>query len=439
MTKILRSAALLALLASLTMVPSAAALTALDSDYGTPQEGASARSLAMGQVGVSLFHGSSSAVQNPALLGSFQGKALLDLQIGIRESNENRYVPLFDTFDNFVTETAYALNRDSYASGHGGVVWHLPGERQGALTVGIFERYDADFDYEEEIRKSTTDEPRDELEQLNQVTVDGRLRSWSIAYGREVLPSVHVGLAAHRYFGDIERSRAEVPVDGDPTRTRLERELSGWGFGVGAHVRGFERLDVGVSVESSVTLSGTHTLGQSTGGDFEPLAGAPAPGDYELEYPKSVALGLSYHPRNDLRTVFSVEARRRFWEDLDDEFADAQAELDGSEGGADLGLRNTWDFRTGVEHIFYNGMPARFGFRFVENYSDRDSERVVFSLGTGYVFDGMMIDLTGVYTRQTSRQEFLFDEGASGIPNPSLTPKVEDSVIQFVLGISREF
>jgi hypothetical protein len=408
---------------------SAVADTALDATYGTPEDGASARSLAMGLSGVATFMGSSAMVQNPALLATVDTRAYLDFQVGIREANEDRFVPLYDTFGDLVAETAYALNRNSYASAQGGLVLQLPGEGQGAISVGIFDRYDTDFDYEEEVRSTTTDE----LEQFNRLSSDGRLRSLSFGYGREILPSIQLGLAAHRYFGTFTQWREELPLSGAVTRNRFDRELAGWGYTVGAQFTGHERLDLGVSIEGPFTVSGTHSELEFDGSDFVPAAGAPDAGDYEIDYPTTVAFGFAYHPRNDLRTVFTAEARRRFWEKLDDGWAEA------SSPGTGLGLRNTWDLRMGVEHLFYNGMPARFGFRFVENYADRDSDRVVFSTGTGYAFEAFRVDLTGQYTRQTSRQDFLFGSGASGVPNPLLTPKVEDSGVRFTMGVSREF
>jgi long-subunit fatty acid transport protein len=421
------------LLTVLMAAGSAVADTALDAIYGTPEDGASARSLAMGLAGVATFMGSSAVVQNPALLATIDSRAHLDFQVGIREANEDRFVPLYDTFDDLVAETAYALNRNSYASAQGGLVLQLPGEGQGAISVGLYDRYDADFDYEEEVRSTTTDE----LEQFNRLSSDGRLRSLSFGYGREILPSIHLGLAAHRYFGTFTQVTEELPLSPVPGnlrfRGREQRELAGWGYTVGAQFTGHERLDLGVSIEGPFTVSGNHTLRWYDGTSFLPVTGAPAEGDYEIDYPTTVAFGFAYHPRNDLRTVFTAEARRRFWEKLDDGWAEALAP------GTDLGLRNTWDFRMGVEHLFYNGMPARFGFRFVENYADRDSDRVVFSTGTGYAFEAFRVDLTGQYTRQTSRQDFLFGSGASGVPNPLLTPKVEDSGIRFTMGVSREF
>ena len=297
------------------------------------------------------------------------------------------------------------------------------------MAVGLFDRYDTDFDYHEEVRSATTDE----LQQFNQLEVDGRLRSLTIGYGRELLPSVHIGFAAHRYFGTLTTRREELPVTGSVTRTRFERELSGWGYSVGAHVRGYERIELGVSVEGPFTVSGNHSEVEFDGSSFVPSTTAPAAGDYAIDYPTTVAFGFAYHPRNTLRTVFTAEVRRRFWEKLSDGWAAAAS------GGASNGLRNTWDFRTGVEHLFYNGMPARFGLRFVENYTDVDSDRVIFSAGSGYAFEGIRLDLTGQYTRQTSRQDFVFGAGASGLPNPTVTPKVEDSGVRFTLGVSREF
>jgi hypothetical protein len=376
--------------------------------------------------------GASALVQNPALLAGVQGRAHLDFQVGIRQITEDRFVPLYDTFDEYVADTAYALNRHTYASGQGGLVVPLPGDRQGALAIGLFDRYDTDYDYQEEIRSSDPNDPvRDRIEQYNRFAADGRLRSVTLGYGREVLPSVSIGLAAHRYYGTLTTMREYLPVNDDPYRYRLDRDLSGWGYSVGAHLRAYDRLELGVSVEGPFTVSGAHRVFVDEGQGFVDSTSSDLGGDFEVKYPATVAFGFAYHPRNTLRTVFTAEARRRFWEKLDDEWRNAQDEA--------ASLRNIWDFRMGVEHLFYNGMPARFGFRFVQNYDDRESDRTIFSAGTGYTFDMLRVDLTGQYTRQTSRQGFIFGNGASGVPNPPVRPKVEDSGLRFTLGVSRDW
>jgi long-subunit fatty acid transport protein len=249
---------------------------------------------------------------------------------------------------------------------------------------------------------------------------------------------VHLGATAHRYFGEIDSRRREMPVDAANVEERLVRDLSGWGATFGVEVQAGSRLAFGASLETPVTLDGDHTGSSDVVGTI-----LPENGDYEVQYPLTWALGATFHPRNELRTTFSAEARFRNWDGLEDGYADALVDavlLDDPDAIVQtLPLRDTWDIRVGVEHVFYNGMPIRFGLRYLENATDRDSERTIFSAGTGWQAGEVTIDFTFQYHRQTSRQEFVFDEGAAGISNPTLTPKVEDSVLRGILGVRRSF
>jgi hypothetical protein len=46
-------------------------------------------------------------------------------------------------------------------------------------------------------------------------------------------------------------------------------------------------------------------------------------------------------------------------------------------------LRDVVDVRIGLEHVFYNGVPLRFGFRHFDAYADRDAAASIFSAGVG--------------------------------------------------------
>ncbi|MFQ5600696.1 MAG: OmpP1/FadL family transporter [Candidatus Krumholzibacteriia bacterium] len=428
----------------------AGAVTFLDTSYGTPTGTALGRSAAMGASGVSLYHGNQAVVQNPALLALEPERVRVDFLFGVTQAAEDRLVPLFDSFDSFVDETTIATNRNTYAQAQGGVLWRLPSERPMTLSAGVFERYDFDFDYFEELRDPDVfSSPRDRILENRTFDVEGTLRSLSAGYGAEVVDRVHLGFSVHRYFGDVSTtSRVADVQNGTATIEDLDRDLTGWGWSVGAHARPLERVEVAVSFEGPFTVDGTHTyslLDEESGREMTFSS------EEEIEYPGTLRFGLAYHPRNVLGTTFTAELVRRFWEDLDDSFAAGLADtlldtLDDSylETLAGLTLRDTWDFRLGLEHVFYNGLPVRFGFRYLENYADEESERSIYSVGIGYRIESYRFDVTGLYHRQTTRQGFIFDPavsvpGGGTFPSPNSDAKVEDSILQIVFGVSRGF
>jgi hypothetical protein len=423
-----------AALLALVQAPAAGATTFLDTSFGTPVGGTSARSLALGSTGVSLHTGSEALFFNPAVLVPEAKYGEIDLTIGATQATEDRLVPLYDSFMSFVDETAVAVNRNVYGNVSGGGIWRLPAETPMAIGVGVFERFDFDYDYFEEFRDPDVDsDPRDRLIQEREWIVDGRLWTTSAGYAAEVWNRLQFGGALHRWSGDVQR---DVAVnDFDTGRHRIDtvkQELEGWGWTVGGWGRVTDRLDLGASFEGPVTLDGSRTVIVTSGavGQSDSIAttGAPA----EVDYPAVLRLGGTYHPRNVLRTTFTLEVERRFWEQLDVPVIGAV--------GDTVAVRDTWDFRMGLEHVFYNNLPVRFGFRYLENYADPESERSIFSAGIGYRVGGFELDVTGLYHRQTSRQDFLFDPSyGTMFLVPGAQERVEDTVLELMLGASRRF
>src|SRR6187455_3386960 len=154
----------------------AGATTFLDAGFGTPMGGSSPRSLGMGSTGISLRQGSDALFFNPAVIVPENGKLELDFAAGLTQANEDRLVPLYDTFQSFVTETVVALNRNTYANASGGITWRLPGNT-----------------------------PRDRLLEERQIEQGGRLRSLTVGAGAEAMSHLQVGFSLHRYFGDLSR------------------------------------------------------------------------------------------------------------------------------------------------------------------------------------------------------------------------------------------
>lgn len=401
----------------LLVAGSAGAATRLDIGYGTPAGGAMGRSLAMGSTGISLRQGSDALFLNPALLVPADGRVELDVTAGATQANEERLYPIFDSFNGYQTETIVASNRNTYGIAAGGVAWRLPSAHPIALGAGVFDRFGFDYDYFEEVR----DPSGDDIQQEREVAVDGRLRSISFGCASEVGRDVQLGLSLHRYTGDPSATaRTANLVTQTTTLDEVRQPLDGWGWSVGAWGRAGERVDVGLSFDGPFQLDGTFAArSQRTVGTTDSTAART------LDYPGALRFGFTYHPRSELRTRFALEFERRFWETLD------EGQLDVF--GDSLAVRDTWDLRVGLEHVFYNGLPLRFGFRYLENYADPESERAVFSVGVGYRVAGIALDATGMYSRQTSRQGFPFPTSASG------TEKVEDTVLHLLFGASRAF
>jgi len=409
----------------------ASALTILDAGFGSPNGGASPRSQAMGSTGAALYQGSQGLFFNPATLMPETQWGAVDFTLGVSQANEDRLVPLWDSFNSYVDDTIVASNRNRYGTLNGGAILRLPSTAM-ALAVGVFDRYDFQYDYYEEFRNPSGTDPaadRDRIIELRTIGQDGTLRSLSAGYSAELFGRMKLGLAAHRYTGEPSREVRQVNYQTSTTTvTRVEQELDGWGWSLGGWGQPTERMDIGVSFEGAFSLDGSQsTLSSVTGSPDVTTAG-----NRSVDYPGTLRFGAAYHPRNRLRTTFVVEMERRFWESLDSPVT--------SVFGDTLQVQDTWDLRVGLEHVFYTNLPVRFGFRYLQNYADTESERAIYSAGVGYRAAGFAFDVTGLLHRQTSRQEFLFDPSyLSNYRAPGTTEKVEDTIVQLVVGVSRGF
>ena len=94
--------------------------------------------------------------------------------------------------------------------------------------------------------------------------------------------------------------------------------------------------------------------------------------------------------------------------------------------------------------MFYNKVPARFGFRYLQNYADSESARSIFSAGLGWEAAGFSLDLALQYHRQTTRQDYIFDrtlvwDDGTVDQAPEGLSKVEDSMLTLMLGLAKRF
>ncbi len=443
---------MMVLLLQVAAVPGAVATTTLDAAFGTPFGAETPRAAAMGSVGAALYQGSANLIANPAMLSRMDGRIRVEFNGGISQVNEDRFQPLFDSFNSYVTDTTVASNRNSYGLLQGGAIYQLLPEHSMTVGIGVFDRYSFDYDYFEEIRDPSPYDPvtRDAVIQLRDYQIEGRLRSISFGYGMEIMPRLSMGISLHRYTGTLKHrastrttSLYQSNFTGDPGSAAFDHELRGWGWTAGVSGTVNERLEVGASFEGPFTVEGAISSMDSTIGTWMPydqsMVVMPVQsGDVKVKYPGTLRAGVTYRPRNLLATVFSVDLVRRFWEGVADESYRTAAFV---QSGT---LRDTWDVRFGLEHVFYNNVPARFGFRYLENYADPESNRSIFSGGVGYQTAGYQIDVTLQYHRQTSRQAFIFDRTLTWTDRPDdAAPKglskVEDGMVSLLLGVSRSF
>ena len=399
--------------------PAAHAATALDRAYGTPELGLSPRVRAMGGAGSVLNQGAYSLVDNPASLVGVRGTTA-SLAVSTARISENRMVPLFDTFDSYVHETAIAVNDHLYGNLRGGLAWTAPAFHGVVLAAGAWDRYDPRYDYRDERRTTAT---TDQIVSERDITTTGTLRALSGGAGIPLPHGVRFGAAFNAYTGRIRHRDALIPrangVTGHVTAER--RDLSGVSATLGGAFRVGERIEAGAAWESGPRLRDRYDLTV----DDQALTAVHA--ERDVYFPPRVTLGAAYRPRNALRSVFAADAVWTPWSNVTDPDRPA------------VKLRDTWDVRFGLEHLYTAGLPGRIGFRYERSSEMREADRVWLTFGAGWRISAANLDAGVELGKRTSRQEPVWprDEQASAVG--AGLDRVDDTLARFTFGADWSF
>ena len=402
---------------------SALAATNLERAYGTPEIGLSARSRGMGGAGAALEGGVFSLVDNPAALALAKGTRL-EIVAGVGRVSENRFVPLFDTFDSYVDETAIAVNDNLYGTANGGALY----ERGWVVAAGVFQRFDPRYDYYDERRSTaTTDQLLAErfirtTGVINSFTIGGAV-PFGIRGAERYFTRGAVGASVNWYYGNLEDRDALVPhattVSGYVET--LNRSLTGLSLTVGGTVEVSERVRAALAWETGPLLTNEFSA------SIDDSVISTPPLSRGLHLPPRVQGGIAYRPRNTMLTTFAMDVIWMPWSWIHDEMAPGQELLD------------TWDVRFGLEHVYYNRLPGRIGFRYQRSYEMREADRVTFTLGGGYQVDRFALDLSTELGKRVSRQEPVWPRDEQGPAVGAGMDRVEDTVLRFYLGTQVRF
>jgi hypothetical protein len=384
----------------------ALAVPQINSSYGDQMAWSGAEINAMGGTGTAVYRGGLSNLFNPSLLTDEQGYRF-DVGGMLDQEHEDRFQPLFDTFDSWVVDAAIASNRHHYwqtgfaASGR----FFRGTTRPVVLSLSLADRYPYSYVFDEELLNPSPFPPaqgepaRDLLIEERRREIGGSLRTLSLGGATEVHERLSVGAAVHYAFGtrtELNTVRDHVPADGDDSyRTEDELKLDGVNFTVG--VRGVvnERIEIGLAWESRLIAAGDLTsVNMDADGWTQTTESA------FVRYPQMFRAGFVFRPRTDPRTVFTIEAEYKPWSELED------SAVPGDDNPGNL--RDVTDVRVGLDHTFYNGMPLRFGFRHFDSYADRDASIGVFSSGVGAPVAGGMMSVSVELSKATSVQGHQF-------------------------------
>ena len=393
-----RLTAATAVIALVALAGSAGAFTLAEWErYGYAMSTYDARSLGMGGAGLAAIDGAAGMALNPALLGKTESidVALTGLIVLAEESRET---PLHDSFDGVIGYNTYALSTETYDRYVGAVAFNTATELTDfalapVVAIGYGPRIDMSYGYHVQYRDPDFQtEPADKVISDYYLEGDGGVNAFSVGLGQEVTSDIYVGLGVDFLRGDYKFSEREVfPADSDEENTGSYDDyddVKGTRFTLGVLFENLHRVDIAAVYRAPFTLSGDY--------DSRPVApAASSTGSFEHDYPGELVLGLEYHPRNLLMTTVSCDVEYTRWSEFkDDTLAD------------DPELNDTFTYRLGVEHGFFDDTFARFGFSYRPSYVDERNTTTAFSVGLGLDILGVRVDLGG----QVGLREYAIEE-----------------------------
>jgi len=435
------SGVLLAFAILVVIVPQVGAVPQIMTEYGDQMAWQDAEINAMGGAGTALYRGGMSNIFNPAFLVD-EDNYRMDLSISLDQEHEDRFVPLFDGFDSYLTDVAIASNRHHYwQTGFGFAGNLLKGDLPLSLGVSLADRYPFSYVFEEEVRNPSGDigDNRDRILQERQRKVTGTLRNLSLGAGLGLFERLSFGAAVHYAFGT--RTEVNSVRDYEESNNSYHEQdefvMDGVNFTLGLKGVINERVELGISWESQLSATGTFTTTR-----LDPDGNHIDPFDAEYRYPNVYLAGLTFRPRTDPRTVFTIEGEYKPWSEGEfqpwpeqDDTLDPQT-IEGEE------LQDVVDVRIGLEHTFYNGIPLRFGFRYFDSYADEEANASVFTTGVGMPLGNGMLSASLELSKITSVQDHQFPypedyQGDQFESDPQA--RVEDTRFRIGVGYSLEF
>nr|MDK2850467.1 hypothetical protein [Candidatus Cloacimonadota bacterium] len=359
----------LILIALLVIATSLGAFSISDTYFGYRYPAFDARSMAMGGAGVFNDMRPAAFLQNPANITVQKRFAGLHIATMVNRADDTRMIPLYNSFDNYIDDAVYASNINAFTQ-FAGAGFATIGISNFRFGLGAYQQPVLSFDgvYTEEIRnnRNTDDDGYPEKIAQNDIDNEGSLyktgAAISMAYAFSEYVDLNLGFDFGMMNADIEQkttirwtdwSRQQVD-DGVvlPEYTRIaDWDLEGEQLKFGAAFRLGPHFGLGWSYIPKTTLT-------REGTDFtyrEAYRNTPADStwvslDSDYDLPSEMRLGLTYYPRNIMRTVFS----------LDLEMVDYSQNMDF--------LDPVYNIYAGVEHHVVNSIPLRLGFQAVNSY-----------------------------------------------------------------------
>jgi len=421
----------------LLLATSVVGYTLLDLGMGSSVFQGSARNGGMGEVFQLTESTPLSLALNPSLLAR-SDKLSVTGSYRFMMVEESWSLPVHDSFDALLGYETYSSNQNVYHNGDLSFsTGALPAVANLAFAVGYLPAYDFNYNFHQEVRdRNTQSQPLDKVIADAYVESDGGVRSVSFGGAGGFGERFYLGVSVDYLFGsyDMAVRLADMNADKLPCWESAPREtadvfsasdLSGARFRVGATCVVNKRVELAATYVGKTDLDGKYTSGGGFGA-YSPWKNGTGE-SFKIKYPASVGFGISYKPRNELKTVVEADVRFTQWSEAENEALE------------ELVLDDIYEFFIGIEHVFYNGRPLRFGFNYRPSPEDKEAVQSSATVGSGLDLYGLDLDFSLSAGWRKSREFSFFDDAIFCAKSREFSDMVEETFVGGQISLSKRF
>ena len=366
--------------------------SALDSywQWGEPQRGQSARSLAMGSTGISSIDDATALDVNPALMsvgedemGSFSVSGgplwFFDKRDHDHNGASKHYVTTDNTYFNFPSAA---------------VMWSASKRNDIILGFGFFNDLNFDYNLEEQDSSALT---------TDRVTADGGFHDWVLGADWKVEPWLSVGMSYLWGVGSDDKDlmlSTSSPNVSLLSKTSNYQDLSGNSVLLGVNYSYEDIFDVGMFWRSGFDMQVKDTFSRVTNN----IVKISISSESIREMPYQMGMGVTYNFGDDFNSklvfdmIYSDWGNSDYWTTKLNGVSQKKVKVT-----PDFG--NVTEFHFGFEHSPSESTFLRYGFSYIPDYPSVSDALTTVSVGIGFMIQQVTVDVGGEYAFREENQK----------------------------------
>ena len=361
-----------------------------------------ARSLALGGNNLALEQNPVAGLNNPAMLYKAADALVVYSNLNMSSFIERRSFPVMDSFGDYLAENDYVSNRYQRMEGDLAMYYSQKGF---SASAGWYSLENFNYDYQEEIRSDLGSGAyiRDPLAGYHKINFSGMTHGLNLALAHDIGKRFAVGYAYTHYFGSgFEEGFGVIPILNDPKLSSSDTTYfpatptngTGSNVNLGLTAKVTDRLQLGLSTTLAgiYTMEGTHMIAGMDSSLMLPAYSVDADSSYKviIDRPNTYSLSLRYIPNNELKTTLYAQFDITDWSSYAALYFDS---ADSMVSSFSPDYTPSWVLRAGIEHVFFTGVPLRFGFTYEKNPMNNDMNRSTINMGSGWSSDNLTLDI----------------------------------------------